>query len=93
MLKNCGIKQGAISAIELQKSAVTEQNIKSICLVFNVNEEWLRSGTSEIFVDIDKNFNTFIDIYKNLSIPLQDFLLKTANDLLDLQDKLPHKEQ
>lgn len=40
-----------------------------------------------MFVAEDKDFNQFFEIYKTLSKPLQDFLIQTAQNLLDLQDK------
>lgn len=39
-----GIKKSTLSAIETGRNALTEQNIRSICREFNVNEDWLRTG-------------------------------------------------
>lgn len=36
----------------------------------------------------DKNFNEFFEIYSSLSKPLQDFLIETAKNLLELQTNL-----
>ena len=44
-----GIAQTSVSFLEREGSNVTEQNIKTICTVFNVREEWLREGTGNIF--------------------------------------------
>ena len=44
-----GIKQAAISAIEKGIRNVTDRIINDICREFNVNEEWLRNGTGEMF--------------------------------------------
>lgn len=49
-----GISGGALSNIELGKRNVTTQVIKSICREFNVREEWLKSGTGEIFESLTK---------------------------------------
>ncbi|MBO5081527.1 MAG: helix-turn-helix transcriptional regulator [Lachnospiraceae bacterium] len=40
---------GLISAYERNDRAPTERAIADICREFNVNEEWLRSGTGEMF--------------------------------------------
>lgn len=48
-----GVKKAAISKIENNLTGVTEQNIKSICREFNVNEEWLRNGTGEMFNPVE----------------------------------------
>ena len=48
--KKIGIKQAAISAIEKGIRNVTDRIINDICREFNVNEEWLRNGTGEMFI-------------------------------------------
>lgn len=45
-----GIKKSGLSLIENGKNALTEQNIKVICRVYNVNEHWLRTGEGEMFL-------------------------------------------
>lgn len=39
-----GVTRGSISLIEIGKNALTDQNVKLICLTFNLNEVWLRTG-------------------------------------------------
>ncbi len=51
--KQLGVTRTAISLIESGKNNLTEQNIKSICREFNVNEEWLRNGTGEMFNPVE----------------------------------------
>lgn len=48
-----GIKKSGLSHIENGKNALTEQNIKSICRVYNVNEDWLCYGQGEMFKKLD----------------------------------------
>lgn len=48
-----GIAQGHMTNIETGRREVTEKSIKVICLQFNVNEEWLRTGNGEMFVEDD----------------------------------------
>ncbi|MDD2956394.1 MAG: helix-turn-helix transcriptional regulator [Oscillospiraceae bacterium] len=43
-----GMKQNTIALIEKGRNT-SDQTIFSICREFNVNEEWLRSGTGEMF--------------------------------------------
>lgn len=45
-----GVKKSALSLIESGKNNVTDQMFKAICREFNVNEEWLRDGTGDMFV-------------------------------------------
>lgn len=82
-----GLKS-SISEIENKKAPITERTIIAICNIFNVNEEWLRSGKGEMFINIDKKFTEFFEIYKSLSTPLQDFLIQVAKNLLETQNKL-----
>ena len=83
-----GLKQNAISYMEKSGATVTEQNIKTICSQFNVNEHWLRTGSGRMFLENEKKQKEFFDIFNGLSPYLQDYLIKTARDLLDAQTKM-----
>ena len=83
-----GLKQNAISYMEKSGATVTEQNIKTICSQFNVNENWLRTGSGKMFLENEKKQREFFDIFDELSPALQDYLIKTAKELLDTQKKL-----
>lgn len=45
-----GMKQTGISYMERDRSTVTDQTIKAISLLYNVNEDWLRYGSGEIYI-------------------------------------------
>ncbi|WP_027296437.1 helix-turn-helix domain-containing protein [Robinsoniella sp. KNHs210] len=47
--KAIGISKSGISAIENGTRNVTEKHIKLIANAYNINEEWLRNGTGEMF--------------------------------------------
>lgn len=49
-----GIARGNVGAYEVNKNAPSDAVISLICREFNVNEEWLRNGTGEMFVALDK---------------------------------------
>ena len=83
-----GLKQNAISYMEKNGFTITEQNIKVICSQFNVNENWLRTGSGKMFLENEKKQKEFFDIFDELSPALQDYLIKTAKDLLDTQSKM-----
>lgn len=53
--KSLGVTKAAISNIENGTRGLTDQMFLSICRVYNVNEEWLRSGTGEMFVPMTKD--------------------------------------
>lgn len=48
------VKRGAIANYEIGRNEPTDSVISLICREFNVNEEWLRSGTGEMFIELDK---------------------------------------
>lgn len=50
-----GITKAAVSSIESGKNKITDQMFRSICREFNVNEEWLRTGEGEMFVELSKD--------------------------------------
>ncbi|MEY8334911.1 helix-turn-helix transcriptional regulator [Lachnospiraceae bacterium 47-T17] len=83
-----GLKQNAISYMEKIGATVTEQNIKTICSQFSVNEHWLRTGSGSMFLKNEKKQKEFFDIFNELSPYLQDYLIKTAIDLLNAQTKM-----
>ena len=49
-----GIKGNTIANYELGRNEPIDAVISLICREFNVNEEWLRTGTGEMFVEMDK---------------------------------------
>lgn len=44
-----GMRQTSVSSIEKIGATVTDQTAKNICTIFNINEEWLRNGTGEMY--------------------------------------------
>jgi transcriptional regulator with XRE-family HTH domain len=83
-----GLSQAALSLIELGKSKLTEQNIKLICVTFNVNEQWLRTGEGEMFGALSPYEKELLELYRQLTEETQDFILDMARTLLK-----KHKEK
>ena len=88
-----GLKQNAISYMEKDGSTVTEQNIKTICSQFSVNENWLRTGSGNMLIENEKKQREFFDVFDGLSPELQDYLIKTAKDLLETQQKMQMSDE
>lgn len=93
-----GVGKTAISNIETGNRNLTDQMAKSICREFNVNEEWLRNGTGEMFLkpsntlvakaaqllgQKDPVFEAFIETYSRLSPSDRAVLLKTWMNFSD----------
>lgn len=51
--KRINVTRSAISNYEKGTRNIMDRVISDICREFNVNEEWLRNGTGEIFVEPD----------------------------------------
>lgn len=52
--KKINLSKPTISALENQTRGITDRVISDICETFNVNEEWLRNGTGEMFCHDEK---------------------------------------
>lgn len=50
-----GLTKNYISLIENGNRNLSEQSVKVLCKEFNVSEEWLRNGTGEMFLPVDRN--------------------------------------
>lgn len=68
-----GIKQSSLSNIESgETSNIDERNIMIICQLFNVNEEWLRTGVGKMYIETEEllidllgeHINTLTEIEK-----------------------------
>lgn len=69
--KIIGIKPNSISLIESGSRNASEQVILSICRSLNINEDWLRTGKGDMFVQLPQN--------EVLASQIRDFL-SGAND-------------
>jgi len=86
------MQSSALSMIEVGENALTEKNVRLICMTFNVNKNWLRTGEGEMFVasPFEKEFS---EIYGRLFPKTQQALLRLAKDLLASQEKPPLSQE
>ena len=87
------LSQQTYAPVESGRREIREIYLKSICSVFNVNEEWIRHGIEPIFNDIeqDRELYELLAIYDRLSPTLKKYLLGHAKQLLSLQGELGGK--
>jgi transcriptional regulator with XRE-family HTH domain len=87
--KQIFISQSSFGEIETGVRNVNDRIIQLICSQFNVNKDWIKNGEGEIFNSEkpDINLEHLIDIYKQLSKPLQDYLLEQFESLLKLHNE------
>lgn len=87
--KKIGIAQNSYSLIETGKNALTEQNIKLICLTFAVNENWLRTGEGDMFIADKKETQQqerFIKLFERLNSNMQNVVIKHLQNLVEEQE-------
>ena len=48
-----GIKRNTVGLYEIGQSGISDTVIKAICRELDVNEEWLRTGSGEMFKEVD----------------------------------------
>jgi transcriptional regulator with XRE-family HTH domain len=82
-----GLTYSAISLIESGKNALTNQNINLICLIFKVNEVWLRTGRGPMFNQEAPGEEELLVIYRKLSPGMRQAIIKIVQDLLEAQEK------
>lgn len=46
-----GVKKAAVSSWENERTSITPQTFNGICQYWNVNPEWLRNGTGDMFIE------------------------------------------
>ncbi|MDR1108946.1 MAG: helix-turn-helix domain-containing protein [Spirochaetaceae bacterium] len=81
-----GLTHAAISSIELGKNPLTEQNIRLICLTFQVDEAWLRTGAGVMFTDEAPGERELLDTFRKLSPGIRQSIIKITQDLLEAQE-------
>ena len=61
-----GIKQGSLSDIERGRVGLSNSNIVLICSLFNVNEDWLRHGNGEPFINKYEHDKDLSDLERDI---------------------------
>lgn len=79
-----GVTKTTISRIEKEERAMTEQMLKAICREFDVNEEWLRTGEGEMYIEVDRENQLMIwaaDVLKDESDSFRRRFVKALSEL------------
>lgn len=69
-----GVGKTAVSKIEHEQCALTDQMVKSICREFNINEEWLRTGSGNMRIPIEDEAAAAVSDLVEKSNPLYDII-------------------
>lgn len=79
-----GMTQTGVSYMEREGSTVTDQTIKTLCLLFNANEDWIRHGVEPMIVKPDVfSLDDFVK-----SNGMTDFELEIVKTYFELDPEL-----
>lgn len=95
--KEIGLSQTSLGMIEVGDRKVQDRHIKTICSLFNVNENWFRTGEGEMFIKVEDsifkqlsekyNLNekdlSFIKHYLNMNPQNRQYLLNMILNMAD----------
>jgi len=80
--------QNSYSKLETGENSLTDKNIFLICLIYDVNESWLRTGKGEMFNTVTKPKNDeekkLLEMFRILSPEMRVFVLKKIKECLQL---------
>ena len=95
-----GVKRGAIANYEIGRNEPVDSIISLICREFNVNKEWLRNGTGEMFApdasdelealvkkyDLSNADQVLIEKYVNLKAGSREMIINFITDVVAALD-------
>lgn len=74
--RELGFGQSGIAEIERSTRNITDRHIKAICSIFKVNEDWLRYGKGEMF--INDSFTVVEKLAKELNMTQREMNVLTV---------------
>lgn len=81
-----GLSRNYISLVENGQRNLSEQSFKVLCSLYDVNEDWLRYGTGEMFQPISKDDEISMLFGKVLKENDSDFKRRLVKALAKLDD-------
>ena len=69
-----GVGKTAVSKIEHEQCALTDQMVKSICREFSISEEWLRTGSGNMRIPVEDEAAAAVSDLVEKSNPLYDVI-------------------
>ena len=81
-----GVQRNTIAMYEMGRTSPSDAIIISMCREFNVNEDWLRNGTGEMFIQMDMEDQLMEWAGRVLSGRDPDFRKRFVKMLMSLTD-------
>ena len=102
-----GVKGNTVAQWESGRNDPPDIAITSICKEFNVNEEWLRNGTGEMFLpdtndeldalaeryDLTYADRVFVEKFVNLNADRRGMFISFMSDVITALDNDPDKKE
>lgn len=82
-----GVKRNTIATYESGRNEPIDAVVSLICREFNVNEEWLRTGKGEMFVDLTRDEEIARFVGELLKDEEDSFKRRLISGLVALDDK------
>ena len=80
------LKRNTIANYEIGNVEPSDRTISDICREFGVSEEWLRTGTGDMFVHVDAD-QELQDIFAEITISGDDLIKRIIKNYWKLPDK------
>lgn len=78
-----GLSRNFINQVENGKKNISDRTISDICRLFNVNEEWLRTGNGKPYISQDDKLSSYI---ANIAFGDNDFIKDLIMVYMELDD-------
>ena len=87
--KGVFVSQSYFCDIEVGNRKISERIIHLISDIYKVNKEWLKTGKGNMFSTsmTEVRLQNLAGVFSELDELLQDYLIKQANELLEIQKK------
>lgn len=80
------LKRAAVGNYDIGRTVLTDRTIADVCRVFNVNEEWLRTGVGDMYRPPIEQGNELVELIANLVQTDDDFSKQFIIEYLKLSD-------
>ena len=89
--KRLTLSQNHISYLEKGIRKITEKFINDLCKEYNVNKEWLLTGTGEKYIDMIEGLNIDDEEIKNFLKKFMQLDMKTIVSIMNIVDYKANK--
>lgn len=89
--KRLTLSQNHISYLEKGIRKITEKFINDLCKEYNVNKEWLLTGTGEKYIDMIEGLNIDDEEIKNFLKKFMQLDMKTKVSIMNIVDYKANK--